>query len=100
MYVSRKNSRNTPVAGVDQEPATGAHPQEKLLSQTYRRTRKNGLVVKHVGTVTRKINFLLTAWSRAFEKLTGSQLVTKFPAFYGTPRLIAAFTSALQLPVA
>jgi len=27
---------------------------------------------------------LLTAWSRVlFEKLTGSQLVKKFPAFYG-----------------
>jgi len=31
------------------------------------------------------------------EKLTGSQLVKKFPAFYGTRRFITAFTSARQL---
>jgi hypothetical protein len=31
------------------------------------------------------------------EKLTGSQLVKKFPTFYGTRRLITAFTSARQL---
>ena len=31
------------------------------------------------------------------EKLTGSQLVKKFPAFHGTRRLIAAFTSARHL---
>jgi hypothetical protein len=35
-YVSRNSSRNKQVAGVHQEPATGAHPQEKLLSQTYK----------------------------------------------------------------
>ena len=32
-----------------------------------------------------------------FEKLTGLQLVKKFPAFYGTGRFIAAFTSARHL---
>ena len=32
---------------------------------------------------------LLIPWSRVFlEKLTGSQLVKKFPAFYGTRRCI------------
>ena len=41
---------------------------------------------------------LLTPWSRVFlEKLTGSQLVKKFPAFCGTLRFIAAFTSAHHL---
>jgi len=43
----------------------------------------------------RKHTYLLTAWSRALlEKLTGSQLVKKFSAFYGTRRFITAFTSA------
>jgi hypothetical protein len=37
---------------------------------------------------------LLTAWGRVLEKLTGRQLVEKFPAFYGTRRLI----TALQVP--
>jgi len=42
--------------------------------------------------------YLLTPWSRVlFEKLTGSQLVKKFPAFYGTRRFITAFTSARNL---
>jgi len=31
------------------------------------------------------------------EKLTGSQLVKKFHAFYGTQRFITAFTSAHHL---
>ena len=39
--------------------------------------------------------FLLhTPWCRVLlEKLTGLQLVKKFPAFYGTRRFITAFTS-------
>jgi hypothetical protein len=38
------------------------------------------------------IAYLLTPWSRVLlEKLTGFQLVRKFPAFYGTVRFITAF---------
>jgi hypothetical protein len=38
---------------------------------------------------------ILTRWSRVLlEKLTGLQLVKKFPAFYGTRRFITAFISA------
>jgi hypothetical protein len=33
------------------------------------------------------------------EKLTGPQLLKKFPAFYGTRRLINAFTKACHLSV-
>ena len=41
---------------------------------------------------------LLTSWSRVLlEKLTGSQLVKKFPTFYGTGWFITAFTSGRQL---
>ena len=40
----------------------------------------------------------VTLWSRILlEKLTGFQLVKKFPAFYGTRRSITAFTSARHL---
>ena len=43
-------------------------------------------------------NYLLTPWSRILlEKLTGSQLVKKFPAFYGTCRFFTALTSAVFL---
>jgi hypothetical protein len=41
------------------------------------------------------LSYLLTPWRRVLlEKLAGSQLVKKFPAFYGTRRSITAFTSA------
>jgi hypothetical protein len=44
------------------------------------------------------ITYLLTPRGRVFlEQLTGSQLVKKFPAFYGSRRFIAAFTSPRQL---
>jgi hypothetical protein len=40
-------------------------------------------------------SYLLSPRSRViFEKLTGSQLVKKFPSFYGTLRFITAITSA------
>jgi hypothetical protein len=48
--------------------------------------------------ITYLLNYLITPWSRALlEKLTGLELVKKFPAFYGTRNLIAAFTSARHL---
>ena len=44
------------------------------------------------------LTYLLTPWSRVLlEKLTGLQLVKKFPAFYGTRRFITAVTSACHL---
>ena len=40
------------------------------------------------------LTYLLTPWCRVLlEKLTGLQLVKKFPAFYGTRRFITALTS-------
>jgi len=45
-------------------------------------------------------NYLLTPHSRVLvEKLTGSQLVKKFPAFYGDRRFTTAFTCALHMSV-
>jgi len=40
---------------------------------------------------------LLTPWCRVLEKLTGLQLVKKFPAFHGTRRFITAVTSVRHL---
>ena len=41
--------------------------------------------------------YLLTPWCRVLlEKLTGLQLVKKFPAFHGTRRFITALTSVRQ----
>jgi len=44
--------------------------------------------------------YLLTPWCRVLlEKLTGLQLVKKFPAFHGTRRLITALTSVHHLSI-
>ena len=44
------------------------------------------------------LTYLLTPWCRVLlEKLTGLQLVKKFPAFYGTRRFITALTSVRHL---
>ena len=56
---------------------------------THSHTRSLALTLIHSSTHS------LSPWSRVLrEKLTGSQLVRKFPAFYGTQRFITAFTSA------
>ena len=44
------------------------------------------------------LTYLLTPWCRVLlEKLTGLQLVKKFPAFHGTRRFITALTSDRHL---
>jgi hypothetical protein len=44
------------------------------------------------------ITHSLTPWSKVLlEKLIGSQLIKKFPAFYGTRMFITAFTNACHL---
>ena len=44
------------------------------------------------------LTYLRTPWSRVLlEKLTGLQLVKKFPAFYGTQKFITALTSVRHL---
>ena len=48
--------------------------------------------------LTYLLTYSLTPWCRVLlEKLTGLQLVKKFPAFHGTRRFITAFTSVRQL---
>ena len=48
---------------------------------------------------TYKLTYLLTPWRRVLlEKLTGLQLVKKFPTFYGTRKFITALTSVLGQP--
>ena len=45
-----------------------------------------------------RITYLLTPWCRVLlEKLTGLQLVKKFPAFHGTRRFITTLTSVRHL---
>ena len=52
----------------------------------------------HLGFPSLQGGILLTAWSRVlFEKLTGSQLVKKFPALCGSRRFVTALTRARHL---
>jgi len=53
---------------------------------------------RHVMQFDYLLTYLLTPYSTALlETLTGSQLIKKFPAFYGTRRFITVFTSARHL---
>ena len=51
-----------------------------------------------VALLTYLLTYLLTPWSRILlGKLTGFQLIKKFPTFHGTRRFITAFTRARHL---
>ena len=51
-----------------------------------------------MGQIACPETYLHTPWSRVLlEKLTGFQLIKKFPAFYGTRMFITAFTSTRHL---
>jgi len=53
-----------------------------------------------VQLLTYLLTYLLTSRSRVpLEKLTSSQLLKKVSTFYGTRRLITAFTSSLHQPL-
>jgi len=56
------------------------------------------LAYLHIYILTYLLTYLHTPRNRVLlEKLTGSQLVKKFPEFYGTRRFITEFTSARTL---
>ena len=62
-------------------------------------TMRRCILIDLVNCVAKCISYLLTPWCRVFlEKLTGLQLVKKFPAFHGTRRFITALTSVRHLP--
>jgi hypothetical protein len=60
--------------------------------------REAGGVVTCVVYFLKNIYSIHTPQSRVhLEKLTGLQLIEKFPTFYGTRKFITAFTSARHL---
>jgi hypothetical protein len=57
-----------------------------------------GKLASHGKVTVSGIPYFPTPWGRVLlEKLTGLQLVKKFPAFYGIQRFITTFTSAYHL---
>ena len=60
----------------------------------------NNNTYKHTYIHTYIHTYLLTTWNKVLlEKLTGSQLVKKFSAFYGNRTFITAFTGARHLSI-
>ena len=89
---------------------TNRHPQGDAHTKEYVTFIRQLLHIQceyHTGNVACKMlpkyfvissTYLLTPWCRVLlEKLTGLQLVKKFPAFHGTRRFITALTSVRQL---
>ena len=77
------------------EELRNAWPLEDLLEQSV-----TGHLVKMFSLFVylKETLYLLTPWCRVLlEKLTGLQLVKKFPAFYGTRRFITALKSVRHL---
>ena len=59
---------------------------------------KVGTIDVRILSLSKKYTYLLTPWCRVLlEKLTGLQLVKKFPAFHGTGMFITALTSLRHL---
>jgi len=69
------------------------HPQPHFLKLPQNMFPSTHVIAK----LTFFLIYLLTPWCRVFEKLTGLQLVKKFPAFHETRRFITALTSVRQL---
>jgi len=69
---------------------------EFLLSPTRQQTTQQKLCELYEWL--KPYTYILTPWIIVLlEKLTGLQLVKKFPEFYGTRRFITTFTSARNL---
>jgi len=67
------------------------------LTSPFRRKTKSGFCACAI-TFQTQSTYLLIPWSRVLlERLKGSQLVKKFPTFYGTRKSTAIFTSARHL---
>ena len=81
--------------------ATEFHPTPcHFLPHKYKYSSQRS--VTHTHTLRSSIYhpYVLTPWCRAIlEKLTGLQLVKKFPTFHGTRRFITALTSVHHLPL-
>ena len=74
---------------------SGMQQLQKKRQRTSHRTYTTYLLTY---SLTYLLTYLLTPWCRVLlEKLTGLQLVKKFPTFHGTRRLIIALTSVRHL---
>ena len=81
-------------------PYVAYNPYDGNKAKIYSKHKDALFIHETWGTAPLHDNYLLTPCSRVLlEKLTGSQIVKKLPAFYGTRKLITAFTSARHLSI-
>ena len=74
------------------------HDRAELEGGEWSAARPDPLCILLTHLLTYLLTYLLTPWCRVLlEKLTGLQLVKKFPAFHGTRRFITALTSVRHL---
>ena len=74
--------------------------KETLIGKNYDETFTYLFIYIRTYLLSYRLTYLLTPTSRVLlEKLTGSQLVKGFPAYYGTRRFIIAFTSILHFSI-
>jgi len=100
-HTQRARPRGTPLVNSDHG---WEHSWQKHLSDEKKKSKLVNncpsfiaLRTEHMKTTPAQTG-LLTPWCRVLlEKLTGSQLVKKFPAFHGTRRFITALTSVRHL---
>jgi hypothetical protein len=73
-------------------------PKRDEVRGEWRKLHNEKFKVLYLHTYIYILTYLLTSCSRVLlEKLTGSQLVKKFPAIYGTRMFITTFTSFRHL---
>ena len=91
-----------------QKPESGLNPEkggsrthDGVLFQNHSKEENKPELYLNIQFVPRSkhtLPYLLTAWCRVLlEKLTGLQLVKKFPTFHGTRRFTTALTSVRHL---
>ena len=82
----------------EKEKSTYSYDKESFSSVTFWITFTGRLLIRACVPDSNTYIYLLTPWSRfLLQKLTGSQIVKKFPSVYGIRRYIFAFTSACHL---
>ena len=92
-YCNDLNSSKT-----DSDIPTSFYADETNVTTLVGLYRYSRCKIKYSNGSLRLLSYLLTPWCRVLiEKLTGLQLVKKFPAFHGTRRFITALTSVRQL---
>ena len=99
--MSMKNSNDTIGNRTYNLPSYSAEPQPTAPVSTVLNFRQNHYacgIMCYVKAYIPILTYLFTPWCRVLlEKLTGLQLVKKFPAFHGTRMFITALTSVRQM---